>query len=149
MPDEGSLHEGSLRGRRILVVEDEFFIADEIARALKAAGAEVAGPVPSVEQALAALAAPGALDAVLLDVNLDGTIAWPVAEALLARGVPFVLATGYDSGVIPAAYAHLPRHEKPVAAGDLVRAVAERLGPVGEGGSLGGRLRQAGEFATE
>lgn len=128
VPDETGREPNArpLRGSRILVAEDEFFIADEIARALAAAGAEVMGPVPDVGRGL--VEAAGRPDAALLDVNLQGMMVWPLLDALLTRGVPVLLATGYDSGVIPAAYAGVPRYEKPVAPEDLVRALAGWLG---------------------
>ncbi len=118
-------------GRRILVAEDEYMIADEIVTELAAAGAEVVGPAPTVAAALSLVEAAGSLDAAVLDVNLNGEMIWPVLDALTARGVPILLATGYDAGVAPAAHAHLPRCEKPVDARDLLRALAKRLAASG------------------
>ena len=116
-----------LDNRRILVAEDEYAIADAITAALAEAGAEVFGPVPTVARALRLATAPGRLDAALLDVNLRGEAIWPVVDALLARGVPVVLATGYDPSTIPQAYASLPRREKPVTGRELVRSLAHEL----------------------
>ena len=118
----------ALAGKRVLVVEDEYFIATEIAEALEAAGAVVIGPAATVPEAedLAA-ASEGRLDAALLDVNLGGTMIWPVLELLTAREVPVVLSTGYEEGSIPPAYAHLSRHQKPVSMRVLLRALAERI----------------------
>ncbi len=115
-----------LDGRRVLVVEDEFLIADDLARALGHAGAEVVGPFPSVSRAMAGVA-DARVDAAVLDVNLDGRMVWPLADVLLGRGVPVVLATGYASGAIPRAYAHLPHYEKPVSPVELARVVADRI----------------------
>jgi CheY-like chemotaxis protein len=117
----------ALRGRRILVVEDEYMIAQEIAEMLAAAGAEALGPVPSVSDAIQLIASEGWIDGALLDVNLNNEAVWPVADALRARDVPVVLATGYDANVIPPAYAHLPRCEKPATGQDLARALARAL----------------------
>ena len=117
-----------LDGRRILVAEDEYDIADAIAEALAEAGAEVLGPVPTVARALHLATAPGRLDAALLDVNLRGEAIWPVVDALRGRGVPVVLTTGYDPSAIPQAYASLPRCEKPVTGRELVRSLARELG---------------------
>ena len=116
----------ALRDRRILVAEDEYFIADEIAEALRAAGAVVVGPAATVPEA-ADLAAAGPLQGAVLDVNLNGTMIWPVADILVALGVPVLLATGYDAGVVPPAYAHLPRCEKPVTGRELIRALGLAL----------------------
>ena len=85
----------------ILVVEDEFFLADEIASALSAVGAQVAGPAGSVAAAMKIVEAGTMLHAALLDVNLVGEKVFSVADSLLQRGTPFVFATGYDADVIP------------------------------------------------
>lgn len=115
--------DGALRGRRILVAEDEYMLADEMAEALGKAGATVVGPAPRVGAALALARGEGALDAAVLDVSLAGEMVWPVVEALAARGVPVVLATGYDAHAIPPAHAHLPRCEKPVGMGEVLRVL--------------------------
>ena len=82
------------------------------------------GPVPRVSDAMQLVAAEGRIDCALLDVNLSNEAIWPVAGALLARGVPFVLTTGYDASAIPPAYAHLPRCEKPVGGQEIMRMLA-------------------------
>jgi len=117
----------TLQGRRVLMVEDEYMIAEEIASVLGDAGADVLGPVPSVNDAMRLVAAEDRMDCALLDVNLGNETIWPVVDALLARGVPLVLATGYDAGAIPKAYAHLPHCEKPASGQDLARALARVL----------------------
>ena len=113
----------TLTGRRILVAEDEYLIAAEVAGVLEEAGAEVFGPVASVTAALGFAAAEDRIEGALLDVNLRGEAIWPVVDALLARGVPVVLTTGYDAGALPGAYASLPRCEKPTSGRDLIRAM--------------------------
>ena len=118
-----------LRGRRLLVVEDDYGIANDMARFLDDAGAEVVGPAGTVEDALELVESEAtALDAAALDINLHGERVYPVADALAARGVPFVFATGYDAQVIPEAYAGVPRLEKPVDRAQLARALARSLG---------------------
>src|SRR3712207_6367004 len=92
---------GSLAQCRVLVVEDEFYIADEMALALQKLGAEVVGPVPTKDKALALLASEERIDAAILDINLKGQAVYPVADALAERGVPFVFATGYDQAAVP------------------------------------------------
>jgi hypothetical protein len=67
------------------------------------------------------------LDGAVLDVNLAGEMIWPVAEELIARGVPILLATGYDVGAIPLKHVDLPRCEKPVEARAVIRALARRI----------------------
>ena len=116
-----------LAGLRILIVEDEFLLAMELEMLLQQRGCLVLGPVSSVGQALTMLRGEQP-DVALLDVNLKGERATPVAAALQARGVPFVLITGY-SGVqlgepeLRAA----PRIDKPVNCRALKRAVASAL----------------------
>ena len=85
-----------LAGRRVLVVEDEALIAMLVEDILLDAGAVVAGPAGSAAEALALLA--GATpDAAVVDMNLGDHTSEPVTKALAARGVPFVLATGYGT----------------------------------------------------
>jgi CheY-like chemotaxis protein len=104
----------SLGGRRLLVVEDDYMIAADLASALQEYGAQVIGPAGSIENALDLLAADCTIDGAVLDINLRGKHAYPVADALRARGVPFIFTTGYDAWTIPDVYAGVPRVEKPV-----------------------------------
>lgn len=114
------------RGRRLLVVEDEYLIAASLARALEGRGAEVVGPAGSVRDALALVEAEGdRLDGAVLDINLRDERVYPVADALAARGVPFVFLTGYDARVIPDAHAGVPRYEKPVSSALLSRMLSK------------------------
>ena len=115
--------EQGLSGRQVLVVEDEYFIADDIARALDRLGAEVVGPVPDRDEALALLSSGERIDLAVLDINLHGETVHPVADALQDRGVPFVFATGYDQSVVPDRHQDAPRWEKPFDPTVLVRAL--------------------------
>jgi len=116
-----------LRGKRLLLVEDEYMIAVDLADALEAAGAEVVGPADTVESALAVLRCEDrAIDAAVLDINLNGMAVFPVAEALKVRGIPFVFATAYDEMVVPAAYGDVPLVEKPVSNDELLRLLEGR-----------------------
>ena len=121
MPD------GTLHGRRILVVEDEFFLADDLSRALRKAGAVVLGPVATVQNELDLLAAGAVPDAVSLDLNLGGDSAHLLADALIARAVPFVFTTGYEQADIPDRYAQVPHLEKPVEPETVLAALANLL----------------------
>lgn len=111
-----------LAHKRVLVVEDDYLVAMDIVRALERAGAEVIGPAPAVEAALDALEQT-APDGAILDINLGGEMAFPVADALLARGVPFVFATGYDAQVIPSRFINVKRCEKPMASEQICAAL--------------------------
>jgi CheY-like chemotaxis protein len=105
---------GTLRGKRLLVVEDEFLIATDLARSLEDDGVEVIGPVGSIDDALKLISTEHALGGAVLDINVDGQLVYPIADALRDRRVPFVFATGYDAWVIPDSYKDVPRCEKPV-----------------------------------
>lgn len=102
-----------LTGRIVLLVEDDYFIAEDMACQLEARGADVVGPVASVDAAIELIGRTERIDGAIVDINLQGMMSWPVADALLRRGVRFVFATGYDSASIPARYAEIVRCEKP------------------------------------
>lgn len=107
----------------VLVVEDEYFIAEEIAQALKAHGVEVLGPVADISDALSQIEL-RRVDAAILDINLRGELAFAVADELAARSIPFVFATGYDSQVTPERHKAVPRWEKPYDVGSLTQHIA-------------------------
>jgi DNA-binding response OmpR family regulator len=108
------MNEPDLHDLRILVVEDEYLIADDLRDVLLDAGAEVLGPVPTVEAAKAVLESEPVIDAALLDINLGGALVFEVADSLIARSVPFAFATGYDRWSIPDRFSEVPRLEKPL-----------------------------------
>ena len=83
-----------LTGKRILLVEDEVLIAEMVVDMLEGLGATVIGPATALETGLT-LAASEDFDAAVLDVNLRGKRIDPIADVLIARGVPVVFATGY------------------------------------------------------
>jgi CheY-like chemotaxis protein len=118
---------GALDGLRVLVVEDEPLVAMDIAAVLRRAGAVVLGPAHRLEPALG-LAAKEALDGALLDINVAGASVFPVADALAARGVPFMFLTGYEPEILPPAHRDRPFYRKPYTGARLVRAVAKVLG---------------------
>lgn len=113
---------GALQGLRVLVVEDDYFIASEICTALKRAGAAIIGPAPDLETGLAAIRRE-LLDCAVLDINLHGQLAFQIAAELRARGIPSIFATGYDDSVIPESLADAVRLEKPIDLAALLRAV--------------------------
>jgi DNA-binding response OmpR family regulator len=99
--------------QNILVVEDEYFIADEISRELTRAGVNVIGPAPTVRDAFALLRSGMRVDAAVLDINLRDEMVYPVAAELRREGVPFVFATGYDAAILPAEFTSVPLWGKP------------------------------------
>ena len=98
--------------KRILIVEDEPLIAMMLEDFIESLGHDVRGPCESVTQALAAVEVDG-FDLAILDVNLKGESVWPVAAALRAKGIPFVLASGGHVEPPPAEFADTPMIEKP------------------------------------
>jgi len=114
--------EGALAHRRVLVVEDEYFIADDMVRVLQKLGADVVGPVQTAEKAMALLQ-DSPVDVAVLDINLRGRMVFPVADALRDRGVPFVFATGYSEAAVPPDYSDVPLWEKPFQPEELARAL--------------------------
>jgi DNA-binding response OmpR family regulator len=106
--------------KQILVVEDEFLIAIHVADIMADLGFGVIGPAGNIQQALA-LIDEGRLDGAILDVNLSGQLVFPVASALAARNVPFILTSGYDVAGLPAEWRDRPVLRKPVAERDLAR----------------------------
>jgi DNA-binding response OmpR family regulator len=84
-----------LAGKRILLVEDEAIIAFAVEDMLMELGCEVVGPAMHLEEA-EALARQAAIDAAILDVNINDARSYPIAELLEGRGVPFLFASGYD-----------------------------------------------------
>ncbi|MCP3733555.1 hypothetical protein M9979_01480 [Sphingomonas sp. RP10(2022)] len=133
--------EALLRNRRVLVVEDEYMLADALQRNLQRAGAVVLGPVPSVDQALALIDREGAIDGAVLDIHLGEQRVYPVVDRLLAQGTPCIFTTGNDRADVPLGYAHLTRYEKPVDPSCVVRTLAGLAGPHGATGATG--MRQA------
>ena len=103
-----------LRAKSVLIVEDEYFIADDMARSFRDQGFAVIGPAPSVTAALGLIAGTPDLDGAVLDINLQGETVFPVADALVLRAVPFVFATGYDASAVPPSYSAIRLCEKPV-----------------------------------
>jgi DNA-binding NtrC family response regulator len=114
--------------RRILVVEDVYMIADDLTRMLEDLEVVVIDPVSTLEAALRVLDAAPILDGAILHIDLRREKSFPIADALQARGIPFVLVTSYDTGVIPEAYQAVPRLEKPVDMQEVVQFWIEQPG---------------------
>jgi CheY-like chemotaxis protein len=123
----------SLTNLKVLIVEDEALVAMMVEDLLIDLGCEVAGVAASVAAAIELIDDPGRqIDAAILDVNLGRETAYPVAERLASRGVPFAFATGYGaSGVIPK-FAAVPILVKPFADEELQRVV-QLLAEAGKG----------------
>jgi len=120
--------EADLSGCRVLVVEDDFYLATDAARALSVAGAEVLGPCATEADAREELAQ-ARPDAVLRDINLGSGPTFELAEKLKDENIPFVFVTGYDQDVIPSEFAEVQRLEKPVQLRRVVSTLAKVLTP--------------------
>jgi DNA-binding NtrC family response regulator len=114
--------------RRVLLVEDEMLVAWLIEDMLADLGCSVIGPASSVNQALAMIDAE-VIDAAVLDLNLNGRMSYPVADALAAHGVPFVISTGYDKDTLPDDYRACPVLQKPIRRSELSDTLAKLLTP--------------------
>ena len=112
-----------MKGWRILIVEDDPFIAEGLAAVLRDEGAEIVGPAATVADALA-LIARAPIDTAILDINLRGQEAFAVADALDARRIRFIFATGYDGTIIPDRYSSIRCCEKPFGIARVMEALA-------------------------
>ncbi|MBB3691952.1 response regulator [Sphingomonas sp. BK580] len=126
---------------RILIVEDEYLLADELAIELAELGATVLGPAPDVQTALRLLSDGEALNGAVLDINLGGEPAFPVADRLIAQGVPIVFTTGYDAAAMPDRFKNVPRCEKPFSIARMTAAMVKAFRP-SFGASLASTCRE-------
>jgi len=111
--DGGSPQANMANSRRVLLVEDEALVAMMIQEFLSECGRAVVGPIGTAAEALVA-ARQGDFDGAILDINLGDGMAYPVAEILSARGVPFVFLTGYEADTIDDRFSAVPILQKPI-----------------------------------
>lgn len=118
-----------IKGRRVLLVEDEAMVALQMEHALREAGCEPLGPAGTILQALAILE-DAAVDAALIDVNLAGGRSYAVADVLAAKGIPFAFCTGYASNAdLPARFADAPMMTKPIDPAQVAGLLGSLLEP--------------------
>jgi CheY-like chemotaxis protein len=118
-----------LRDRRILVVEDEYLVAMSLAEALQDAGSIVLGPVPSVDKAIETIESEPQIDGAVVDVNLGGLLAYPVADLLIARKIPFVFTSGYEDNLLRDRYSQVKNCAKPYLFTAMENALVEAMSP--------------------
>jgi two-component SAPR family response regulator len=111
-----------LDGIRVLVVEDEFFIALELETIIRNLGGTVAGPVAHLDAARTVIRQEK-INCAILDVKLDGNTSLPLADDLIASGLPVILVSGYDSAQLPNRFADTPKLGKPVSVDELARVL--------------------------
>lgn len=116
-----------LHGLSILVVEDDYFLAEDARHALESAGARVLGPCGTLDDAQELIGS-SQLDCALLDINLGHGPDFTAAKTLLDRGVPVIFVTGYDCEVIPAELAHVDCLQKPTSPHKIVQAARQLCG---------------------
>jgi PAS domain S-box-containing protein len=109
-----------VNGNRVMVVEDEALVAMVVSDAMTEIGYQVVGPFSRPPDAIAAVKS-GDIGAAILDINLAGTLVYPVAEELTTRGIPFVFVTGYGIESIDKRFADIPVVQKPIERETLQR----------------------------
>jgi DNA-binding response OmpR family regulator len=117
---------GCERARRVLIVEDEMLIALMLQDMLQEAGHHVEGVAGSLQTGLD-LAMAAKADLAILDINLNGEDAYPIAEILKTRRIPFVFSTGYGSSMVRPEYDGVPTLVKPYQQNLLVAAIRAAL----------------------
>ena len=118
---------GPLSGRRVLVIEDEYFLADDIMRALTALGARVLGPYGDLNEATAVVDRDIAIDAAIMDINLRNEMVFPLARVLRSRKVPLLFTTGYDKSSIAAEFQDVQLWGKPLDLKAMARELTSLL----------------------
>jgi CheY-like chemotaxis protein len=115
-----------LAGCRVLVVEDEELVSLVIEEVLADQQSVVIGPFARLQPALEA-AQSAEIDIALLDASLHGDAVYPVAEALSARRIPFLLLSGYGAGAVPFDRPEWRFCSKPFSQDVLIRLMLEQL----------------------
>jgi len=115
-----------LSGLRVLVLEDEMLVSMLIEDMLTEQHCVIVGPFAAVSEALVAARAE-AFDFAVLDVNVGGVKAYPVAETLAARGIPFVFLSGYGQSAMPPDRPDWRVCSKPFRDEQLVEIIAQQL----------------------
>lgn len=117
----------SFGGGRILVVEDDLLVVSDLIDTLHAMGADVVGPIESVDKALERLNRLSGFVGAVLDVSVQGRMVFPLADELSARGIPYIFSTGYDDSVVPPQYGNIPRFSKPADERKIASALLEAV----------------------
>lgn len=110
--------------RKILVAEDDYFAAFDIADFLERAGADIIGPVSNVVDAIDLVRRSVRIDWAVLDVTLQDDCCFALANALQSNGKPFLFVTGYDRQELEKRYPGVPVLEKPISYEALLQALS-------------------------
>lgn len=110
-------------GAKLLILEDEFLIAEDLAYGPRREGIGVLGPYNSIDGAIEALSGNEPIGAAILDLNIRGRVAFDLAEKLNERNIPFIFYTGYDSVIVPEKFRKIGRVRKPADWREIKRAL--------------------------
>ena len=119
--------DNALAGKRVLVIEDEALVTMLLEDSLLEIGCEIASQASRFQDAMAK-ANTLSFDVAILDVNLNDQQTYPIAAALVERGIPFVFATGYGAANLPDLSRQAPVLRKPFRLRDLERALRDAVG---------------------
>src|SRR4029078_101261 len=117
-----------LKGRRILVVEDSPVVGPFTAELLTDLGCEVVGPPPNMAAARELAESDAIIDAAMMDIHIRGERVFSLCEVLAARGVPFVLTSGYADWQMPDKWEECPRLQKPYTIDQVEEALPQLIG---------------------
>ncbi|MCX9147043.1 response regulator [Erythrobacter sp. WG] len=115
-----------LAGRRIIILEDDYYQAHDSKDTLEEAGATVIAVTATVPD-LAPHLAGGPIDAVLIDINLGRSLSFDFARTLRSNAIPFLFLTGYDAGMLPEDLAASPYISKPADRARIVKGLTELI----------------------
>lgn len=118
----------SLKGKRILVIEDEPLVSMDIENCLQESGSIVIGPAGNIDRART-LIETEKFDGALVDANLGGHPVGELADALTKRNIPFLFLTGYGADSLPEAFRHTGIVGKPYTREQLLTATGRMLDP--------------------
>ena len=118
----------ALRGKRVLVVEDEFFLRLELEGWLRSTGCAIIGPFSALEPARVVAARREPIDLAILDTNLNGQMVYPLADDLLSWGVPVIFLTGYEKASLPVRFHVVPQVSKPYDPAALIKEIRLSVG---------------------
>lgn len=114
--------DADLKGCRVLVIEDDYYLADDAQRILESSGATVVGPCGNLQACFEVLAQ-GYPDCAIVDINLGNGPTFDIPAELKKRGIPFLFLTGYDAQNIPEEYTDVARLPKPAEVALLVQSI--------------------------
>ena len=121
-----------LTGLRLLVVEDDYLVAADLCNSLRRRGASIVGPAGNMRRGRELMRAERP-DCALLDINLNGNLAFELASELRANGIRTIFTTGYDSAFLPEQFQDAPCLQKPVNLAALVKLIRNNAQPAHRG----------------